>query len=208
VPLHGRPLVEWSLAAFAAADRIGQVIVALPPGHQVELGEGVRVVVGGEHRSESVAAALTLVDSDLVAVHDAARPLVTTELIDELVAALAARVDAAGVIAAAPLTDTVKQAREPRPIRGDVSLGEPIVDQTVSRDHLWAAQTPQVFRTRRLRAAFDAEPRAVAAATDEAMLIERAGGLVLIHPSRPDNLKVTTPEDLRLAELLLAERGA
>jgi 2-C-methyl-D-erythritol 4-phosphate cytidylyltransferase len=65
-----------------------------------------------------------------------------------------------------------------------------------------------VFRTRRLRAAFDVDPRVIAAATDEAMLIERAGGLVLIHPSRPDNLKVTTPEDLRLAELLLAERGA
>ncbi len=200
-------MVEWSLAAFAAADRVGPVIVAVPPGHQVELGEGVTVVTGGGRRSESVAAGLALVETELVAVHDAARPLVTTELINELVATLASRVDAAGVIAAAPLTDTVKEAREPRPIRGDVSLGEPIVAQTVSRDHLWTAQTPQVFRTRRLRAAFDAEPQSVATATDEAMLIERAGGVVLIHPSGHANLKVTTPEDLRLAELLLAERG-
>lgn len=208
MPLRGRPLVEWSLAAFAAADRVGPVIVVLPPGHQVELGEGATVVAGGQHRSESVAAGLELVETELVAVHDAARPLVTPELIDELVAALASRVDAAAVIAATPLTDTVKQAREPRPKRGDVSLGEPIVAQTVSRDHLWTAQTPQVFRTRHLRAAFDAEPLLVAAATDEAMLVEKAGGMVLIHPSGPENLKVTTPRDLRLAELLLAERGA
>lgn len=207
VPVRGRPLVEWSLAAFAAAARVGPVIVVLPPGHQAELGEGVTVVPGGGHRSESVAAGLAAVETEIVAVHDAARPLVTAELIDELVAVLASRVEAAGVIAAAPLTDTVKEAREPRPARGDVSLGEPIVSQTVSRDHLWAAQTPQVFRTRRLRAAFDVEPKVIAAATDEAMLVEKAGGTVLIHPSGPENVKVTTPEDLRLAELLLAERG-
>jgi 2-C-methyl-D-erythritol 4-phosphate cytidylyltransferase len=207
VPLGGRPLVEWSLAAFSAAG-VRRLIVVLPPGHQAELGEDVTVVPGGGHRSESVAAGLAAVETEMVAVHDAARPLVTAELIDELVTALASRIDAAGVIAAAPLTDTVKEAREPRPARGDVSLGEPIVSQTVSRDHLWAAQTPQVFRTRRLRTAFDVEPQRVAAATDEATLVEQTGGLVLIHPSGPENLKVTTSKDLRLAELLLAERGS
>jgi 2-C-methyl-D-erythritol 4-phosphate cytidylyltransferase len=207
VPLAGRRLVEWSLEAFAGADSIGSVVVALPPGHQGELGEGVVTVVGGEHRSASVAAALGQVETELVAVHDAARPLVTAELIDELVAELASRRDAAAVIAAAPLTDTVKRAREPRPATGELPQAGRTVAETVSRDQLWAAQTPQVFRTELLREALSADPRRVAAATDEAMLIEQAGGAVLIHPSGPDNLKVTTPLDLRVAELLLAERG-
>ena len=78
----------------------------------------------------------------------------------------------------------------------------------MSREHLWAAQTPQVFRAQALREALDTDPRDIAAATDEAMLVERAGGTVLIRPSPPENLKVTTPLDLRIAELLLAERRA
>jgi len=200
-------MLKWSLAAFAAAETVGPVIVALPPGHQVDLGGGVEAVAGGEHRSQSVAAALAPVETELVAVHDAARPLVTGELIDELVAKLASRPDAAAVIAAAPITDTVKRAREPRPSKGDFPRGGPTVEQTVSRDHLWAAQTPQVFRTEVLRSALAADPRQVATATDDAMLVEKVGGKVLIHPSGPDNLKVTTPLDLRVAELLLNERS-
>jgi 2-C-methyl-D-erythritol 4-phosphate cytidylyltransferase len=201
-------MVEWSLAAFFAADSVGAVIVALPPGHDADLGGGVVTVAGGEHRSQSVAAALERVETDLVAIHDAARPLVTTELIEELVGKLASRPDAAGVIAAAPLADTVKRAREPHPERGDVPGGGPTVAETVSREHLWAAQTPQVFRAADLRAALDTDPQWVAAATDEAMLVERAGGMVVIHPSGPENLKVTTPLDLQVAELLLAGRDA
>src|ERR687887_160460 len=108
--------------------------------------------------------------------------------------------------AAAPLTDTVKRAREPRPAKGEVARGGPTVAQTLSRDHLWAAQTPQVFRTADLRAALDTDPQRIAAATDDAMLVEKAGGKVLIHPSPPQNMKVTTRLDLRIAELLLAER--
>ena len=76
----------------------------------------------------------------------------------------------------------------------------------LDRERLWAAQTPQVFRVEALREALAGDPERIAAATDEAMLIEAAGGKVLIHPSPPENLKVTTPFDLRLAELLLADR--
>jgi 2-C-methyl-D-erythritol 4-phosphate cytidylyltransferase len=83
----------------------------------------------------------------------------------------------------------------------------PAVEGTVDRGALWAAQTPQVFRVDALRAAMAGDPERVAAATDEAMLIEATGGRVLIHPGSADNLKVTTPVDLRLAELLLAERS-
>ena len=183
------------------------MIVALPPGHEVDLGEGVVTVVGGEHRSESVAVALGEVETELVAVHDAARPLVTPELIDQLVAKLASRPDADGVIAAAALTDTVKRARESRPANGGFSRGGPTVAETVNRDHLWAAQTPQVFRTAALRQALDTDAQWIAAATDDATLVEKAGGKVLIHPSAAENLKVTTELDLRVAELLLAERG-
>jgi 2-C-methyl-D-erythritol 4-phosphate cytidylyltransferase len=80
------------------------------------------------------------------------------------------------------------------------------VAETMNRDELWAVQTPQVFRTAALREALDTEPERIAAATDDAMLVEQAGGRVLLHPSSPENLKVTTPLDLRIAELLLAER--
>jgi 2-C-methyl-D-erythritol 4-phosphate cytidylyltransferase len=111
------------------------------------------------------------------------------------------------VIAATPITDTVKRAREPRPAKGDFSRGRPTVARTESREHLWAAQTPQAFRAEALREALDVDPQALAAASDDAMLVERTGGKVLLHPSPAENLKVTTPTDLRLAELLLAERG-
>jgi 2-C-methyl-D-erythritol 4-phosphate cytidylyltransferase len=156
-----------------------------------------------------VAAALDAVgpDEEVVAVHDAVRPLVTATLIDELVRKLAGRPDVAGVIAAAPLTDTVKRAREPRRGTGEVERGGPTVAKTESRDHLWAAQTPQVFRAQALRGAFAADPQAIAAATDEATLVERAGGAVLIHPAPSENIKVTSAHDLRVAELLLSDRA-
>jgi 2-C-methyl-D-erythritol 4-phosphate cytidylyltransferase len=182
---------------------VGPVIVAVPAGSEDRVGDGAVVVAGGASRSESVAAGLERVETELVAVHDAARPLVTTALIDELVAKLLGRPDAVAAI-----TDTVKRSREPRPAKGDFPRGGPTVAQTVSRDHLWAAQTPQVFRTAALREALATDPQRIAAATDDAMLVEKAGGKVLLHPSPPENLKVTTPLDLRIAELLLSERRA
>jgi 2-C-methyl-D-erythritol 4-phosphate cytidylyltransferase len=131
------------------------------------------------------------VETDVVAVHDAARPLVTPELIETLIARLAERTDAGGVIAAAPVPDTLKR----------VSGGGAVV-ATEDRSELWAAQTPQVFRTELLRGAHARED--AAEATDDAMLVERAGGTVLVEPWTQPNLKVTTAADLRLAELLLA----
>ena len=163
-----------------------------------EAGVDVAVVPGGESRSESVAVGLAAVDSELVVVHDAARPLVTAELVDAIVAKLASHPDAAGVIAAAPIADTVKRASEDRPEQ---------IEGTEPRDHLWGAQTPQAFRAPALQEALGAGQAALAAATDEAMLVERAGGTVLLHPSPVQNLKVTTPADLRLAELLLSRDG-
>jgi 2-C-methyl-D-erythritol 4-phosphate cytidylyltransferase len=217
VQLGGRPMLAWSLAAFRRSASVDRAVIAAPPRRESEAaqlasadsGEGeleVQVVTGGEHRSQSVAAAMERVDAEIVAIHDAARPLVTPELIDSLVDSLAERPDAAGVIAAAPLTDTVKRAREPCSAKGDQARGGPTVARTESRDHLWSAQTPQTFRTEPLREALSADAPRLAAATDEAMLVEQAGGKVLIREGPNENLKVTTPLDLQLAELLLAGR--
>jgi 2-C-methyl-D-erythritol 4-phosphate cytidylyltransferase len=215
-PLAGRPMVEWSIAALRAAAVVRSIVVACPPGHVHELGGGdLGVVEGGTTRSQSVANALEAVGTELVAIHDAARPLVTPELVEGVVGTLAADPEADGAIAATPVTDTVKRAvsdagggsrQDLGAYRGQNPAIE--VETTVDRGRLWAAQTPQVFRAKALRAALAGDPDAVAAATDEAMLVEAAGGRVLIHPAPPENLKVTTPTDLKLAELLLAERSA
>ena len=196
VELAGRPMLDWSLEAFRAAASVDEIIVATPPGEeQAVAGRGVTAVAGGEHRSESVANALELCGGEIVVVHDAARPLVTPQLIDAVVGDLAADREAAGVIAASSVTDTIKQARRDGP-----------VERTLDRSGLWAVQTPQAFRADALREAL-ADLDSLAEATDDAMLVERRGGRILIHAAPPDNLKVTTPLDLRVAELLLRERA-
>jgi 2-C-methyl-D-erythritol 4-phosphate cytidylyltransferase len=212
VPLAGRRMVEWSIAAFREAEAVRSIIVACPPGHVHDLaGHDLGVVDGGATRAESVSNALGAVGTELVAIHDAARPLVTSELIEEVVATLLADPDADGAIAATPVTDTIKQAGSAtqRPFstnkRGN---GRQAVETTLDRSVLWAAQTPQVLRADALRAAIAAAPERTAAATDEAVLVEVAGGKVLIHPAPAENIKVTTPLDLKLAGLLLAERSA
>lgn len=202
-------MVEWSIEVFRACDSVRSIIVAAPPGHIHDFGgHDLGVVAGGATRAQSVANALEAVGTELVAIHDAARPLLTPELVAELVADLDVAPDAAGVIAATPVTNTVKQAGGTSdafviPEMNNASL---VIKRTLDRSTLWAAQTPQVFRVEALRAALDVDAAARDAATDEAMLIEAAGGTVLIHPTSPENLKVTTPLDLRLAELLLAAR--
>jgi 2-C-methyl-D-erythritol 4-phosphate cytidylyltransferase len=205
-------MVEWSIAAFRACDSVRSIVVAWPPGHVHDLAGGdVGVVDGGATRAHSVANALRAVDTELVAIHDAARPLVTPELIDGVVATLVADPDAGGAIAATPVTDTIKQVggQETRrrnvlsPHKGEKTWHR--VERTLDRGELWAAQTPQVFRTEALRSAIESAGETAGAASDEAMLVEAAGGRVLIHPAPADNLKVTTPLDLKVAELLLGD---
>jgi 2-C-methyl-D-erythritol 4-phosphate cytidylyltransferase len=172
--------------------------------------DDVAVVDGGAARADSVANALAAVETELVAIHDAARPLLTPELVEDLFARLESSPEAAAVIAATPVTDTIKRvdpgsnAALTPPQGANAAL---IVDRTLDRSRLWAAQTPQVFRTAALRKALAVPAEQRGAATDEAMLVEAAGGTVLLHPAGAENLKVTTPLDLRVAELLLAERA-
>ena len=130
-------------------------------------------------------------------VHDAARPLATPQLFDQALRELERHPDADAVIAAAPVTDTIKE------VGGDGRT----VSRTLDRARLWAVQTPQVFRRAALeRALAQATEEELARATDDAWLIERAGGVVRVLGSDPGNLKITTPDDLRVAELLLSER--
>jgi 2-C-methyl-D-erythritol 4-phosphate cytidylyltransferase len=209
VPLAGRPLVEWSIAALHAAASVRSIVVACPPGHAHDLGgDALTIVDGGATRSQSVANALAAVGTELVAIHDAARPLVTPELVEGVVATLLADPEADGAIAATPVTDTIKRSGQQVTDSDRHRVDNPsfVAESTVDRDRLWAAQTPQVFRVAALRRALDANPALAEAATDEAMLTEAAGGRVLIHPAPAENFKVTTPLDLRMAELLLAER--
>jgi 2-C-methyl-D-erythritol 4-phosphate cytidylyltransferase len=228
LPLAGRPMVEWSIEAFRGAG-VAAIVVAVPPGHDYEPAglephgaeaalapPEIRVLAGGATRSASVSNALEAVETELVAIHDAARPLVTPELIEGVIATLLADAGAAAAIAATPVADTIKRVGGgPIGESSETSPAFPVpfeqnaqfVEKTLDRERLWAAQTPQVFRVEALREGLAGDPGRVAAATDEAMLIEAAGGRVLIHPADAENLKVTTPLDLQLAEQLLAARA-
>ncbi len=187
VVLAGRPMLEWSLDVLReACDR---VVVAVPPGHE----DGRDRVSGGAWRSESVRNALAAApEAEVAVVHDAARPLLEIELVERCLAALEG-VD--GAIAAVRVTDTIKEADE----QGRVL-------RSLQRSSLWAVQTPQVFRAEKLREALAADDAVLAEATDDASLVERAGGSVRLVEAPAANLKVTTAMDLRIAEQALASR--
>ena len=193
VQLNGRAMVEWSIAALRSSPLIEQIVLALPAGATAPA--GCIAVTGGVTRNDSVQAALAAARSDLdpVLIHDAARPLVTAALIEEVLAGLDG-VDCA--IAASPVTDTTKECDD-----------DHLVLRTLDRSRLWRVQTPQVFTRAALRQALShSPPGEIAQATDEAMLVERSGGTVRVVPAPAENLKVTTPLDLNLAELLLSRR--
>jgi 2-C-methyl-D-erythritol 4-phosphate cytidylyltransferase len=207
-------MIEWSLDAFRACESVRSIVVAAPPGHEHGLaGADLEVVSGGVTRAQSVANGLAAVGTELVAIHDAARPLLTAELVEGLVGRLDADPEAAGVILAAPITDTVKEVAGTGEgtnvafVTPEMTNASLVIGRTLDRSRLWAAQTPQIFRANALRAALEVDVETRDAATDEAMLVEGAGDTVLIHPSSPQNLKVTTRLDLQVAELLLESRS-
>jgi 2-C-methyl-D-erythritol 4-phosphate cytidylyltransferase len=187
VVLAGRPMLEWSLDVLArTCDR---TVVAAPAGHATD-----DHVVGGASRSESVRNAVRAApEASVYVVHDAARPLLTDELVSRCIRALGEGVD--GAIAAARVTDTVKEA-DP--------AGRVVA--TLDRSSLWAVQTPQVFRADSLRRALGVDAARLAAATDDASLVEAAGGTIEVVESRAENFKVTTPLDLRMAEAVISQR--
>jgi|SRR5271166_3010484 len=195
VQLAGRPLVQWSIDALRGVEGIERIVLALPAGEQAP--PGVDAVAGGAVRSDSVRRALAAAgDGDPVLVHDAARPLLTSELAQAVIAALERDAGADAAIAAVPVTDTIKRLDSAGTVR-----------ETLDRSELWAVQTPQVFRRAALERALDVDDQELARATDDAWLLERRGGRVIVVPASAENLKVTTKLDLQVAELLLAARA-
>ena len=195
VPLHGRPLLAAALETLRAAG-IGRIVVAGPADRLADvrglLIPGEEAVPGGETRAESVRRAFSSLGSspgDVVCIHDAARPLVTAA---EAAEVMRAAESAGAAIAATPIVDTVKRVE-----RG-------IITATVDRAGLWAAATPQAFRDEILRKALALEQDA----TDEAGLCEKLGIRVAVAPISRLGFKITTPEDLELADAILARRTA
>ena len=188
VALAGRPLLEWSLDVLGkVCDRI---VVAVPPGYA----EPPDRVEGGDSRSASVRNALLAApEADVAVVHDAARPLLTEELVERCLQAVGPGID--GAIAAARMSDTVKEAGP-----------DGRVLRTLDRRSLWRIQTPQVFRAEILREALSRNEAVLASATDDASLVEELGGVIHVIEAPADNLKVTRDADLRIAETLLRER--
>jgi len=204
VELAGRTLLGWSLRAMEAAGSIDSVVIAAPPGTEeraAEIAEGFEieatVVPGADSRSGSVAIGVTASVTELVVVHDAARPLVEPALIDAVVRRLIANEDLAGVIAVIRATDTLKEA----------SVSRRVI-RTLDRERVWAVQTPEAFRAPDLLDVYaQADEQVLREATDDAMLVERYGGDILLHEGSPRNVKITTPTDLRFAELLIGEEA-
>ncbi len=218
--LQQRTLLEWSLSPFladprcrgatvalAADDSLGVSLLAslgatLPAGRR---GADLRLrsVVGGLERADSVIAALTdlgevAAPQDWVLVHDAARPCVSGEEIDALLGALQSLPAAgAGGLLAVPVADTLKRAQD-----------SPAGSQTVPREGLWRALTPQAFRLGPLLASLRAAVSTGRRPTDEAQAMEWAGDRAVLVPGLATNIKVTTPDDLALAGMILAARGS
>jgi len=200
LPLSGKPMLLRTLERLAACSDIGGLMVVLAaddtnwPRIREISGKPVRTAIGGAERSASVLAGLAALPAevavdDFVLVHDAARPCVAASDIARLVKL---GIDAGGALLAAPLRDTLKRAS-----------AQGCVERTEPRERLWRAQTPQMFRRGELTHALEAAHAQGLAVTDEALAMEHAGHRPLLVEGAEDNIKVTTPADLALAEFLL-----
>jgi 2-C-methyl-D-erythritol 4-phosphate cytidylyltransferase/2-C-methyl-D-erythritol 2,4-cyclodiphosphate synthase len=204
--IDGRSMLEHSVEAFAAHPGVTETIVVLPPdvaaappAWLTARAPRVRVVPGGARRQDSVANGFDAADAaaDVLLIHDAARPFVTVDVISRVIDAAAAH---GAAIAAVPVSDTVKRADVDR------RTGGAIIVDTVPRDALYLAQTPQGFR-RAVLADAVAVGRSGVEATDEAMLAERAGHAVRLVDGAASNVKITTAEDFEAASARLSRTG-
>jgi 2-C-methyl-D-erythritol 4-phosphate cytidylyltransferase len=204
-PIAGVPMVLRALRPFTAHADVAQVVLVLPPGDAADppaflaglFGELLSIVPGGAERGESVSAGLAALRSecDIVLVHDAARPFVERSVIDAVIAVARA---GEGAVPGVPVRDTLKQTSPADPAK---------VERTLPREGLWRAQTPQGFPRAMLVRAYARASRDGQRATDDAALVEACGEAVRLVPDSPHNLKITTPEDLALAELLAGARA-
>jgi len=206
--LGGKPILMHTLRKFAAVDAVTEIWVALRESeiagfrarlereaNDVVKKKKVELVAGGEHRQQSVANALNAISAaadDIVLVHDAVRPFVTTEITNEVIEA-ARKYGAA--IAGLPAVDTVKQVER--------TADGALVKATIARERVVMAQTPQGFRYGVIKKAFDEAAADGFLGTDEASLVERAGHEVAVVMGSPRNIKITSPADMELAEFYL-----
>ena len=203
LPLAGRPMLVHTLEAFEQAGSIDRVVLVTAPGQESRcrrdivavygFGKIAAVTAGGAERQDSVAEGLKVVgaDAEVVAIHDGARPLILPEHIDAVVAA--AQRDGAAVLGT-PVSDTIKEVAGWR------------VQRTLDRSRLWSVQTPQAFRTALIRRAHAVARKDGYLGTDDTVLVERLGVPVTVVAGRRDNLKLTIPEDLVVAEEILRRR--
>ena len=206
--LNGVPVLIHTVRKFVHAPRVSEIIIALrkheaetflPRLNQETIAKPVRVVEGGEHRQESVANALQAITGapdDLVLVHDAVRPFVDREVIDNVIDAAAKH---GAAIAAVPAVDTIKQV--------DRTAEGAVVNATIPREHIVLVQTPQGFRFAVLKQAFDEAFRDGFVGTDESSVVERMGHPVSVVMGSPRNIKITTPADLELAEFYAGQES-
>jgi len=199
-PLGGKPILARVIDAFEECQSVNQVVIVVSKQNvescrKLVAEEGwskvTEVCPGGKRRQDSVAAGLSqLKNCQWVVIHDGARPLLTVDLIEQ---GLAEARETGAAVAAVPVTDTIKLAGDDR-----------IVRQTPPRQNLWAVQTPQVFRYDIIAEAYR---QAKGEVTDDASLVEQLGYKVKLYMGTYDNIKVTTPDDLALAEILWRKHG-
>lgn len=204
VPIGGKPLLAWTLLVFEQIKRIQTIITVVPPGREAQcrsqivqpfnITKAQVIIPGGLERQDSLQNGFAHISDPggVVVIHDGARPLVAPTLVEQ---AIAAAEQHGAAVVAVPVKDTVKLGDD----RG-------LVKQTLDRSQLWLAQTPQAYRYAVIREALEAARRERVYATDDSALVERLGKPVAIVPGSYENIKVTTPEDVRLAALLLHER--
>lgn len=195
--LRGRPILEHAVRPFLEHPAIGAVVVVLPPDDAAApprwlAALGVTIVAGGDERTDSVWNGLCAIPpaADPVLIHDGARPFVSRAIIDRVLAG-AAR---GGAVAALRVADTIKETDAAGRVVG-----------TPDRDRLWQAQTPQGFLREVILAAYRRARAEGVRATDDAALVERTGGTVVVVDGAPENIKITRPADLNIAEALAAQ---
>lgn len=211
-PLLDKPLVIWTLEALATCPEISEIVPVFKE-EDIESGRALirdcgiakvkNCVMGGRERQDSVLNALRSIEgADVAVIHDGARPMVDHEMISR---ALQALEDADGAVAGVPVKDTIKAVRrEKAEDRAQNPEGEVVIERTLDRSLLWAIQTPQVFRYDRIREAYEKAGAEGFYATDDAALMERYGGKVRVVMGSYRNIKVTTPEDITIAEAFLS----
>lgn len=205
LPIAGKPVLAHTLAAFEAAPSVDAIILSVPHDDiefcaeeivkKYKAGKVILVVAGGPERQDSVANALEAAKGlgfDIIAVHDGARPLVTVKVIEDVLQRASQK---RAAIAAVPVKDTIKEATDG------------LVLRTIPRETLWSVQTPQAFMAEIIFRAFELAKKDGFKGTDESSLVERLGERVSIVMGSYENIKITTEEDMPIAEHVLKKRG-